>query len=1804
MNSSAAITSSTAQQNLSSFIKGRENLVDGWIGDLDVTVTRGPVNSSPDGISPTGMISYLVAQNLPKMTLPTFDGSPLLWVEFIMKFRDVVHNQEYLTDVQRHQLLLQHLTDEAKKAVKSFANDPKGYVLSLKRLKYLFGQRPMIARAVLAKVTKGKPVQGDDVKGVAALYYDITDCLSTLEQLNYSSDLYSSETLHQTVQRLPHWLVKKWAERSMSIRRHEEPNLIHLERWLLERILVMKEACLSEPRPKGKKKEEKEEKAPPKFCGSTQVESDEDTPVAVKCKLCEADHNFWKCTKYVAMAPLKRFRLVSKFKICYNCLGDHKRQDCSSKNTCFTKGCSAKHHTTLHDYFIESVKIRRKKRGKNGKDAVNKDGAAKNDKDGAAKNNKDGAQKNPKNGALKNSKDGAAKNAKDGAATKDQEVKDGKVVKAEDAKKPKNGDSGKREERDEVLVGMIRKVARKEVFLMIVPVVIEGPKQSIKTYGVLDTCSQVTFVRDDVAKKLELIRAPDTIVLKTIQDVEKTNLDLVTFTITSTDGKAKFEVEEGYVAKEDKFNMPGRRRLVNEGDEDFFTHLDDLSFDEVSPSDVTLLIGADIPTAHLCSEVRQGNKGQPLALKTAFGWCLFGNLERKPAFHCSSTLVEQDPNHKAQECFWSESEEPPSFYCHLITTRCEQFLNDSMEKFWKQESCGILPPKDTAMSRNDINALKVLEEGTRNVGNRLEVPMLWADPEKELPDNFPMAMKRYQATNRRLRANRELHAGMQAVIQGYLTSDPPIARKMTPEEASKRSKRTWYLPIHPVTNPNKPGKIRVVNDAAAEYQGVSLNKSLLTGPDMLNSLVGSLLRFRTGPIALTADIEAMFHQVRVSKEDADSLRFLWTDDLDVEDPPDTYQMLAHIFGASCSPTCCSYGLKRTGRDNEKDYDAMTYESVIKDFYMDDLLKSVASIEAAIKLALETTSMLKRSGFRLCKFVSNSKAVLEALPPSDVSPSALVNLDGEKMERALGVLWDPKNDILTFTAKLKENAPTKRGIQGATYSLFDPAGLLAPFTLKPKLLMQILWKLKRGWDEEVDSDSKRVWTNWLEASKKVANLKINRPYCPGNKRIIEVQLHVFGDASELAFGCVAYLRFSFKEGGHACALVMSKSRVAPIKTVTLPRLELSAARAGARLSQLILHEIDLPIERTQYWSDSTLTLQYINNVKHRMKVLVANMSSEIVTLTKPEQWRHVPGEDNPADLLTRGVDDPESLTTCDWFTAPKFLSQDEDYWPVAVPIGDLDDEDAEIRAKPILVALNILAEEGINISKFSDWLRMRRVAVWILRFTNNMLAAWMHNDKKKGRGVRERREGTITVAELEIAEHFILKDVQQNSFEDEISHLEKGKPVPTTSVLSPLSPFIDSSGMLRVGGRLKNVSIAPEKKHPPILPRSHSVTTSLLQWIHRRNGHVGPEHVLSLTREKYWVIGARVAINQVIHKCFFCRVRRAKKMFPFMADLPHCRAAIDDPPFCQCGVDMFGPVIIKQGRKQIKRWVILFTCLTIRCVHLEVVEDCETDAFINAVRRFVNRRGCPSDVFSDNGSNFTGACTEVEEFVQKMDKEKITNFATSFSINWHFNPPAAPHMGGSWERLVRSVKEVMYGLVKNHILTDPQLLTLLTEAESIINSRPLTHLSEDVNDLGALTPNHILLGRHRNWASITNIEDCDINSRKKYKQVQAIANVFWKRWRMEYLPTLTKRPKWRSKKPSYKIGELVLLQDDDVKRGKWPLARITKVMPGSDDVVRTVEIRTKTGIYKRPVAKLLKLEDNTPSDDEPETINKV
>ena len=355
-------------------------------------------------------------------------------------------------------------------------------------------------------------------------------------------------------------------------------------------------------------------------------------------------------------------------------------------------------------------------------------------------------------------------------------------------------------------------------------------------------------------------------------------------------------------------------------------------------------------------------------------------------------------------------------------------------------------------------------------------------------------------------------------------------------------------------------------------------------------------------------------------------------------------------------------------------------------------------------------MLKCGGFHLCKFTSNRPAVLEALPQEDVSPSTLVEIDAEeKIERTLGVYHETKTDAFTFKPQFKEAPASKRGILKTTASVFDPLGFLIPFLLLAKLLLQELWRLGCGWDEQISDVLKLRWEKWLKNAMKLSSIRINRRYInPGDRRIVYIQLHLFCDASELAFRAAAYVRYSFKNGEHECALVMAESRLAPIKKVTLPRLELDSARCGARLARLVVYELDLPVERIQYWSDSTLTLQYIKNRKLRMKSRVANQVTEILESSTCDDWNHVPGEENPADILTRGVSHPEQLMKNCWFTGPEFLGKDEEVWPSSI-VEDLCTDDVEVKRNPVFTGVALIEVASINWLKISSWVRLLRVA---------------------------------------------------------------------------------------------------------------------------------------------------------------------------------------------------------------------------------------------------------------------------------------------------------------------------------------------------------------------------------------------------------------------------------------------------------------------------------------------------------------
>ena len=681
----------------------------------------------------------------------------------------------------------------------------------------------------------------------------------------------------------------------------------------------------------------------------------------------------------------------------------------------------------------------------------------------------------------------------------------------------------------------------------------------------------------------------------------------------------------------------------------------------------------------------------------------------------------------------------------------------------------------------------------------------------------------------------------------------------------------------------------------------------------------------------------------------------------------------------------------------------------------------------------------------------------------------------------------------------------------------------------------------------------------------------------------IELHIFADASELAFGAVGYTRTIYCDGSVWCCMLFPKSRLAPIKTLTIPRLELQAAVLAVRVKNTIIEEIKIQVDLVCFWSDSTITLQYINNETKRFKTFVANRVAEIREHSHSNQWNFIKGEENPADALTRGLSVSRISATSRWVQGPEFLSQKERDWPTQDVIVDLSADDVEIRTVASISYSEISMEE---FERYSSWWKLLNVVGWLLRFVNRC---------RKNLGAISKY---LTLKELHNARNVILRMIQRKYFSNEYKLLANGESLSPSSPLLPLCPCLDSSdGLIRVGGRVKRARIPYAAKHQIILPSKNHLVTTLVTQEHRMNIDCGPNQLLCHLQGNYWILGGKKLIKRVQRDCLECRKRKAKPQAPLMADLPDFRVDLQTPVFYNTGVDFFGPISTKLGRRTQKRWGALFTCLVTRAIHLEVAEALSTDAFINVLERFINRRGNPKRILSDCGSNFKGADKELVLCLKELEQGRIAGFSARKSIEWIFNPPEAPHMGGVWERLVRSVKIPLQTILKDRTLTDLQLATVFTEAESLVNSRPLTAISENPNDLEALTPNHFILGHGSPNLPFNAVYDTDKCSRKRWKEVQFLTQHFWRRWIKEYLPQLTIRHKWRTESRNMKKGDIVLLVDNNASRGMWRLGRIVDVHPGKDDRVRVVQVKTKDGVYTRPVTKLCLLEeDQTVTDD--------
>ena len=825
----------------------------------------------------------------------------------------------------------------------------------------------------------------------------------------------------------------------------------------------------------------------------------------------------------------------------------------------------------------------------------------------------------------------------------------------------------------------------------------KGRNKVVTTYALLDSGSTASFCDKVLLEELGIEGRACQIQLATIDGVrDACQTALVSLEIMDLEETVCIQMDSVFSTK--NLNIP-TSAIARQEDVNKWPYLNGIMVPEtIADGKVSLLIGVDVPEALEPNEMRKSEDGGPFAVKTKFGWTLNGPLGRHSV--------------TGNSCFFSESKSG------------DDLLQEQLLKYFNREFDQLTCDNKRGLSVHDKQAMKILEESLQFINGHYQMAIPWKSSQPCLPNNRVMAEQRLGCLKRRLSRDPGLQIRYTNFIDDLLVKGH--ARKITDDKSRCKTDITWYLPHHNVVNPKKPEKTRVVFDCAAKCRGVSLNSNVLQGPNLTNSLIGVLCRFRQEHVALVADVESMYHQVCVDPKDVDALKFLWFPNGDLSKEPEEYQMVVHLFGGIWSACCANFALKRTALDNASKFDSIVTRTVDKNFYVDDMLKSVGSIDEAIWMQKQLMELLACGGFNLTKWSSSSRQVLDSIPQAERSKELKnINIQDDTLpvERTLGLEWHIESDVFRFKISKKEKPATRRGILSIISSIFDPLGFVAPFVLPAKRLLQSSCRLL-GWDEEISGENLIHWNNWLMEMPKLEEFVVKRCIkVPEFGACVSHEIHHFSDASETGYGTVSYLRTVHENGEINAAFLFAKSRLAPLKRITIPRLELTAATLAVKIDTMLKEELEINLQKSVFWTDSTSVLRYINNKDKRFHTFVANRITAIHEGSDPELWRYVPTKSNPADDASRGMSADDLLQSKRWINGPEFLLQTSGTWPKWNDINGIPGDDVEVKGAAQSNSINISNGKGMTsliFSRYSNWTRLKKAVSWILRYKHWLL----------------------------------------------------------------------------------------------------------------------------------------------------------------------------------------------------------------------------------------------------------------------------------------------------------------------------------------------------------------------------------------------------------------------------------------------------------------------------------------------------
>ncbi|XP_061185011.1 uncharacterized protein LOC133193026 [Saccostrea echinata] len=964
----------------------------------------------------------------------------------------------------------------------------------------------------------------------------------------------------------------------------------------------------------------------------------------------------------------------------------------------------------------------------------------------------------------------------------------------------------------------------------------------------------------------------------------------------------------------------------------------------------------------------------------------------------------------------------------------------------------------------------------------------------------------------------------------------------------------------------------------------------MSGPDLTNNLVGILMRFRENAIAISGDIQQMFYAFRVHEKHRDYLRFFWYEDNDFQKPLIQYRMKAHVFGNTPSPAVATYGLHKASAVGDCDVRKFVYNN----FYVDDGLTSLPTEAEAVTLMKKTQAALKENGnIRLHKIISNSVNVMKSFPTDDLG-SDLKELNHSTdmcnlpVQHSLGMLWDLNSDMFVFKISNAEKPCTRRGFLSTLNSVFDPVGFISPATISGKILHRELVPPGCDWDEPLSEEHVKKWQNWLDSLHSINDYRVPRMIVSTSiSQAHCLDVHVFSDASEHAVSAVAYLRVIDRVGEVSIGFLMGKSKLAPLKGHTIPRLELCAVVLATEVGEAVCDYLNIPQDRFHYYSDSRIVLGYICNNTRRFFVYVSNRVEKIHQVTSPSQWSYVSTDKNPADIATRYSHTALTTSLQNWITGPQWLRNVPEETKTVYPLIE-PESDGEIRQEIVSGKTQISTEilDSSRFCKFSTWKSLVKAISTLRHFIRSKTKVNCETIEEQPKLHKE-------------TEKFIIQLVQQESYSREIENLKSEKPIPRDSKVSRLDPFLDSSGVLRVGGRLKRSSqLSLGEKNPVLIPNQHHIAKLLVLHYHEIIHHQGRLLTAGAIRAAgYWIPSCKRLIYSILSGCVKCRRLRGNFVYQKMADLPEERL-LSCPPFTYIGVDCFGPwnVVTRRtrgGSVNSKRWAVLFTCLSCRGVHIEVIEEMSTSSFINALRRFTSIRGKVKEFYSDRGTNFIGGSRELGIDAIFVEDLSMKSFLKQQGAIWKFNTPFSSHMGGALERLIGVIRRIIDSILldaKYTKLTHEVLCTFMAETTAIVNARPLVPVSTDPETPCILSQAVLLTQKITD--STEDFKHLSVREiyTSQWKFVQCLAETFWRRWKSEYLQSLQVRRKWKHTVKNIRVGDIILLKDNEAQRNHWPTGLVERVFPSDDGLVRKLEVRImKDGqlrTYVRPISEIV------------------